>query len=339
VLVNAYGSSDQDVGEAERTRLSLAISGGGFDPGTPVELDCGGRPDPNNPNGWIGGLSYCTRGGTGRLLQGPGNTPGFPTPCCDANGDGLAELRQIGPMVNPMSGFFAMPISPGATPDQIHPGDVLIMKGTRNGAPVDLSSTLGLVLSTPPALARYDDRQGDSGTLSYPFGETSQAFPEIPVRANASGDVVVDLTFWRAQRQRIATEPRSGSWMDVGNMSHVALAENAGPLPPGVLSALPNGGCRASSYANVDAKLSLQPPNGQFITPSLKDLEADRPTDRAKPFDNGFTYTLNLPNRLASYGVSFNIGDSRGVSFWGVSPPIEGKFATASSLVTFSRVG
>lgn len=339
VDVNAYGSSDQDVREAERTRLSLAIMGGGFDPGTPVELDCGGRPDPNNPNGWIGGVSYCTRGGTGRLLQGPGNTPGFPTPCCDADGDGLAELRQIGPMVNPMAGFFGMPISPGATPDQIRPGDVLIMKGTRNGAPVDLSSTLGLVLSTPPALARYDDRQGDSGTLSYPFETTSRAFPEIPVRANASGNVVVDLTFWRAQRLRIATEPGSGSWMDVGHMSHVALAENAGPLQPGVFSALPNGGCPASSYSNVDAKLSLQPPNGQFITPYLKDLEADRPTDRAKPFANSFSYTLNLTNCLAAYGVSFNIGESRGVSFWGVSQPIEGKFATASSLVTFRRVG
>lgn len=333
VDVNAYGSSDQDVREAERTRLSLAFNGGGFDPGTPVELDCGGQPDPNNPNGWIGGLSYCTRGGTGRLLQGtPGDTPGFPTPCCDANGNGLAELRQVGPMTNPVPGFFGMPISPGATPDQIQPGDVLIAKGTRNGVPVDISSTLGLVLATPPALARYDDRQGDSGTLSYPFIQTaSRTIPEIPVRANASGDVVVDLTFWRAQRLRIATEPGSGSWMDVGHMSHLAHAEDAGPNP--------SRGCPASSYSNVDAKLSLEPPNEQFITPYLKDLAGDQPTDRAKLFDNSFSYTLNLTNCLASSGIAFNINQTRNLSFWGFSQPINGTFATASSLVSFTRVG
>ncbi len=91
--VNA-GSSDQQIAEAQPDHTRVSVLWKGVDPGS-AELDCGGSPDPANPNGWIGGLVYCTRGGTGRY-QPTEFTPlaaALPFPaCCDPDGNGLGSL-------------------------------------------------------------------------------------------------------------------------------------------------------------------------------------------------------------------------------------------------------
>ncbi|HZE04205.1 MAG TPA: hypothetical protein VE127_03210 [Solirubrobacteraceae bacterium] len=330
--LNVYGSTDAEMVAALRMHLWIQIGGVGLDSTPAPELDCGL-------------LSWCSANGTGRL-HGPmtdfAHAEGFPDPCCDENHNGLAEMA-IGQFVGHDSFYRA--IYPGAGPDQIRPGDVLIVRGKRGGAPFELTRTLGLVLSGPAAVGRYDDGQGNSGTLSYPFYETSPPpRPGFPVRANASGDVVVNLTFWRPQRLRIATEPGSGSWMDVGHQDYVAQAREAGPVPfpPGVYSPVPNGGCPASSYSNVDPKLSPQPAGASPLLmpfPSFLDLADDQPTNREAPFDNTFSYTLNLTDCLASYGIPFDVGQSRRFDFWTVhAEPANGALDTRTSEVNFERV-
>ena len=74
VNVNATAVTDAQIDRVLSTYEWLAI---GILPGSP-ELDCGRAPDPNNPQGWIGGLSYCARGGTGEAIV-AGGLPSFIT--------------------------------------------------------------------------------------------------------------------------------------------------------------------------------------------------------------------------------------------------------------------
>jgi hypothetical protein len=63
VNANAATANDAAIDRALVSWDTLVL---GILPGNP-ELYCGGAPDPNNPQGWMGGLSYCTRGGTGTV--------------------------------------------------------------------------------------------------------------------------------------------------------------------------------------------------------------------------------------------------------------------------------
>ena len=327
--VNAYGSSDADIAAAFRGELWLAIMGGGVDAGS-AELDCGA-------------LSYCSVGGTGRLIPTPPATPifdtaqGFPRPCCDADGDGMGSLTKAGNQAFD----FATQIFPGTTPDLIHPGDVLIVRATQDSAPVSAAASLGLIFTGFPALAKYDDGQGNANAtpLTYPFDGHQYEHLQVPVRANSSGDVVVNMIFWRPQRLRLATEPGTEKWMDVGGMNHFAAASDvpfsAQPPAPGT----PPGACPSSSYSNVGANLSPEPPGQLLGAYHLKDLSADRPTNRAAAFadQNTFSYTLNLTNCLAAYGLSFEVNRSRVFNFWALARASTGKPANVESVVSFNR--
>ena len=137
----------------------------GILPGSP-ELDCGGAPDPSNPQGWIGGLSYCTRGGTGAEVL---TVPTYPTlepfpACCDPDGNGYGTLTNNSHI--PPPGSFSL--KPNATASQIRTGDVLIQRVTSNGVRTDTPTMLPFVFATVPALVSYDDGQGDKATITYP---------------------------------------------------------------------------------------------------------------------------------------------------------------------------
>jgi hypothetical protein len=316
--MNAYSSSDQQIAALFRSELWLSVMWGGVDPGS-AQLDCGA-------------LSYCSLGGTGRL-QGPGFTDfagaeGFPRPCCDPpDGDGLGALTHSGPVVQP--DFYGMTIFPGATPDQIHPGDVLIERATRDGAVADVAVSQGFILSTFPALAHYDDGQGDSGDLSYPRDELAP----LPVRANSSGDVVVNLTFWRPQRLPVASETAPDGWIDAGHLNHVAVPQDV--PPSGVPSVVPLG-CPASSYSDIGANLIPQPAEAGYINAyHLQDIQGDQPTDRQQPLANTFSYTLNLKDCLESYGVSMDPGSIRTFSFFAVLPSSPPTTGNTQSVVRF----
>jgi hypothetical protein len=79
VNANARAVTGADIDQSRARNEYVNI---GLLPGSP-ELDCGGAPDPNNPQGWIGGLSYCTRGGTGAMVLSVPTYPSFqPFPAC-----------------------------------------------------------------------------------------------------------------------------------------------------------------------------------------------------------------------------------------------------------------
>ena len=100
---NAAGLTPE---QGDRVFAQFARLGINILPGDTAELDCGGRPDPRDPAGWIGGLSYCTRDGTGGVFLVPappgGAWPEFPE-AYDADGDGFGTLAPSNPGPQPCS--------------------------------------------------------------------------------------------------------------------------------------------------------------------------------------------------------------------------------------------
>jgi hypothetical protein len=300
------GSSDQQIA-AQQERGSLGLNWIGVDPDS-GELDCGGSPDPEDPSGWIGGLSYCTRGGTGRLQtsdavlrQDAPPFPGEPGGPYDLDGDGFGSFTQ-------RQGLDNMTLFHGATADQIRAGDVLIERATINGEPVQFASTVGFVYSTFPVVATYNDGQGDSGgPFTYPstwdgsWSGGSEIDGPLPVRAGLSGDVIMTMEFWRPQRRSIQGDPDGSEWMDVGNLAYAAQVGTTGPSPQG-------GACPESSYSNLDPDLipdsSTGIPTGP---PTFGEIRyADQAGDQPQNTTNTFTFTLNVTQCLASKGASIS---------------------------------
>jgi hypothetical protein len=277
-------------------------------PGDSAELDCG-RPQSRIDPG-VGGLIYCTRGGTGRVFRPAFSyTQSAPFPdCCDADGDGFGALtRTVG---NSEPFFF---LSHGATAAQIGTGDVLIERVTSGGSEIQFASTLQYVFATVPALVSYDDGRGNSVTVSYPVpgadpatgigpsGPGTRANP-FPVAARPNGDVVVTLKFWRPQRRPIA--PETGEWIDIGRINYTAEIADVGL------------GCPSNAFSENDPDLTPRittPADIEDDTAALADRAPDRPASAA----NTFTYTLNLTRCLAAHGRSFNPGQAQGFAFRG----------------------
>ncbi len=287
------GSSDEQIAADQRSYGQMAVLWGGVDPGS-AELDCGT-------------LVYCSAGGTGKYLTGqfhPTGPSAVPVPdsvpfpaCCDADSDGLGSLIDTPPS-DAAHDFHGMTLGTGATDEEMRAGDVLIERATRDGVPLQLVSSLGFVFSTYPALASYDDGQGDSGAFTYP----RQSQP-LPVRAGPNGDVVLRLAFWRPQRRRIEGEPGEGKWMDVGNLDYAISS------PPSVT------GCPLSSYSDRDPNLVAKPTQGvlpsSFTGYYLQDVKGDRPSSPT----NTFSYTLNLTDCFAANGQTMHVNDLVNVWF------------------------
>ena len=319
--VNA-GSTDQqiDVALPSFGRLDMQIL-----PGDSAQLNCGGAPDPNNPNGWIGGLVYCTRGGTGRVFQ-PGVVapPRFPD-CCDPDGDGDATMVNsvaTDPVLGPL-GVKAMMLAHGATAAQIGTGNVLIERVTAAGVERQFPTTIQYVFATVPALASFSDGQGPRVTVSYPVAAPDPATGKggglgtrenpFPVKARPNGDVVLAVTFWRPQRRSIP--PETAKWIDTGGLNYQAGIADMGLQ------------CPQGAFSETDPNLTLAPA-GTLPAGGFSDLAADQPANAT----NTFTYTLNLSQCLKSPivpgpngpqpqpGFTFNPGEKRGFKFAGVSP-------------------
>lgn len=258
------------------------------------ELDCGGEPDPANPDGWIGGLSYCTRGGTGVASAG-GSGPPFPGPPggqFDPDGDGFGTV--------PKPAFLA----PRASTAALKTGDVIIQRVTGDGTEAQYPATVNFVFATVPALVSYSDTAGHSATVSYPVapGGLGTAGNGFPVSAPAGQDVVVTLTFWRPQRQAIPdSDPPAATWMDIGHLTYSASPAVA-------------GGCPQAAFSTTDP--SLAPPALPLLgTGGLADSEDDQ---QASP-GNTLTYSLNLSQCLAANGLPFSPGDEQNFIFKAVA--------------------
>jgi hypothetical protein len=320
---NAAGVTRDQIDALLSTNGQLIL---GAPRGDSVELDCGGSRNVSPPPPWLGGLSYCTPGGTARVVQfgccPPRDTwPRFPDDF-DPDGDGLGSLD--GP------GALRGPLSHGATSAQIGTGDVLIARVVRDGVQTDAAATLQYVPVTVPALISYDDGRGNSATISYPVARSAPGTREdpFPVAARGNGEVVAKFTFWRPQRARLATDPAPGAgesnqWTDIGGLLYNAQIGDLGH------------DCRPRFATESDPNLEIDPgPDAESEDEGgIRDLATDRP---ANP-QNTFTYTMNLTKCLGSEPPveSWNVGESKMATFGGG----DGSGGAGNQNVFFKRVG
>jgi len=293
--------TDQEIDAVLPRRGLLLVS---LLPGDLRELDCGGTPNPAPPPPLLGGLPYCSHGGSGRVFAPAVEylaAPAFPD-CCDPDGDGFGTLSPAPDSPGPARFFYH-----GATTAQIGTGDVLIQRVTSAGVERQFPATLQYVFGTVPALVSYDDGQGNSGAVSYPVpgpGGPSPVPPGpgsrengIPVAAGSSG-VVVTLTFWRPQRRPIP--PETAPWIDMGGLNYGAGIADVGES------------CPRDSLSETDPNLtSTAGPSGVFT-----DLAGDQPADPR----NTFTYALNMTGCLAAHGRAWSPGEVRGFRFPAQTP-------------------
>jgi hypothetical protein len=284
------GSTTDEIDAALSTYGQLAMV---ILPGDSAELDCGGSVNPSPPPPLLGGLSYCSYGGTGRLFNAP--MPGFPE-CCDDDGDGF------GTMVN-APGFTppgTMILLHGADHTEIGTGDVLIERVTTAGEESQFAAALQFVFATVPALVSYSDTEGDSATVSYPVASNGPGTQGngVAVKANSGGDVLLTVSLWRPQRARIDQDPGTGQWIDTGGLNYAVLAGSAGDCPQ-------------SSFSTADPNLTPVPPS-MLHGGGFTDLAADQPANSA----NTLTYTLNATDCLASKGITWGSGETRQFAFF-----------------------
>jgi len=316
------GSTDQAIEAALPTlgRLGIDLVG------ESTELDCGGAPDPNDPERWIGGLGYCTRGGTGSAyahsldLDEPSGSnvfggppfPGSPGGPFDPDADGFGSLGANG-LIQLHHG--ARPREPGLDPDlsQIGSGDVLVQRvgeGECGSASTTcFTSTVPFVFATAPALVSVGDSPGESTVVPYPVPAPAEPFPVSDSPDDADSDVEVTLRFWRPQRRPIAGEPghgQPGTWIDLGGLTYLATVLD----PPGESTTV-GGNCPDAAYTipPEEDELVAGPPPPSTTEGRLIDQAPDRPADPG----NTFTYTLNLTQCLR--GTPWSPGEDLGIGF------------------------
>jgi hypothetical protein len=273
---NAAAVTDAQVNQLVAQTATLAI---GVPDGGAVELDCGG-------------LSYCSKGGTGRALTGFGGPllgPRFPDDF-DADNDGFGTLTR-GP-----TGDFQL--FTGAGTAAIGSGNAFIYRVATGGAETQIPATLNYIFSTTPALQTYVTGAG-SGTISYPVSPGSTGTMNHPIWV-PSGDGKVTMTYWRPQRKAIAGSGEGTGWVDIGKLNYTADVPN-GPSSggPGSSPGPGPGNCRPESYSTTDPSLSV---TGNGVV----DAASDRPADPA----NTLTFTVDLNACLAASGLTWGSGQS-----------------------------
>jgi hypothetical protein len=313
---NAPGLTDQQVEAALPAAADLLIT---ILPGDSAELDCGGAADPAYSEGWIGGLPYCTRGGTGRAHAEPSAFPEFwdgaspsslpPFPgCCDADDDGYGTLNDPRIQIGPGGAMF---LRHGATAAEIGTGDILIQRVNSGGIETgQFAAAMQYVFGTVPALVSYDDGQGNSATVPYPVAGPNPGPPgpgtrenPFPVKAGPNGDVVLTLTFWRPQRRPIP--PETGDWIDIGGLFYTAGIADVGLF------------CRQGTFSETDPNLIVpESPITSRNAGGLTDVSGDQPAEPT----NTLTYTLNATQCLGSHGVSWPQDETRHLSFSALAP-------------------
>jgi hypothetical protein len=273
---NAGSVTDAQIDAAVSSWATLAMQ---VPAGDTVELDCGG-------------LIYCSAGGTGRALEGGA----FPA-AYDTDADGF------GAIFRGTTGDFQLGV--GATASQIGSGDAFIEHVTTGTTTTHVPGILNYIFSTTPALARWADGSGASGSVTYPAGPGASGTAPNPIAltAGADGNVVATLTFWRPQRKAIAGSGEGTGWIDIGGLGYTADIPN-GPSAggPGAPGGPGRGRCDAGAYSTADPSLSV-------AGDQVLDTAADRPADPA----NQVTFSVDLTRCLTNGGVTWNVGETLAV--------------------------
>ena len=329
VNANAAALTTADIDRALRTwgYLSMTMT---LPPG--VELDCGGDPDPTDPDSWLGGRTYCTRGGTGSVFSAPPPRPAFPDECCDADGDGFGTPPDTSFGGAP-SGFV---LAHGADTAGIRAADPLLkcLAGCRDGGP-EIPGQLNFVFVTTPALMSYSDTAGNSGSVSYPVdpGDPGTNDNGFPVGAPSGQNIVLTLTSWRPQRERLPGDPvpgegESGTWTDIGGLIYEAYVQHIGPVVGGQEVGRP---CPPSSFSSTDLTL-LGPTDPNFMSDAGRLLDPD--TDLPASPAHTYTLSLNLTDCLARLAVTWNPNEDLSLTLKAVSQNLAGE---AAETVVFRR--
>ena len=246
-----------------------------------AELDCGG-------------LSYCSKGGTG-IAMGSGGNPdpanAFPD-AFDSDGDGYGLLK------NGPTGDFQL--HTGANAGEIGSGDAFVERVRRGGVETEVPGILNYVFSTTPALKTWAEG-ATTGTVTYPVPSGGAGTPANPIPVSATGDVIVSMTFWRPQRKAIPGSGEGSDWVDIGGLTYTADVPNApvagGPGAPGGRGP---GNCAASTYSTTDANLKVGSEGG------VVDSSVDRPSVPA----NTLTFAVNLTQCLAASAITWSSGQT-----------------------------
>jgi hypothetical protein len=184
-------------------------------------------------------------------------------------------------------------------------------------------------------LVSYSDTAGNSGSVSYPVrpGDPGTNDNGFPVGAPPGQDIVLTLTSWRPQRERLPGDPAPGegesdTWTDLGGLIYEAIVQRIGPHIGGREVARP---CPPSSFSRSDLRL-LGPSDPNFMSEAgrLLDPDADRPASPA----HTYTYSLNLTRCLASMGVTWNPNEDLGLTLRALSQNLAGE---AVETVVFRR--
>lgn len=271
---NATGVTREQIDEALVANLNIKLPGPPA--GDVVKLDCHG-------------LSYCSEGGTGRVvLNGVFSSPGVGGPvavtepwpsCCNAGGDGFGILRG-GATEVVLNGEFSL--DPHAVSTKIGTGDMITVLKTKDGVTTLLPAPLDFVFNTVPALKSFDGGTGIK-TIDYSAGAGAYGTRDnpMPVTVGLDGKIKVQLTWWRPQRTGIAGAGES-DFMDIGGLVYEFGIQPQGDLiPPRTNS--DSGACSAASYSESDPNLEIVPGNQSSGTMSgeLTDGSADKAANSA----------------------------------------------------------
>lgn len=314
------GSTDAAIDAVLPTFAQLLVQ---VMPGDSAELDCGGSPNPAKPPPLVGGLPYCSWGGTGRVQPFSGPIAAFPD-CCDADEDGFGSLVGSPPPPGGMQTYESL--LPGATSAQIGTGNILVERVQRGGTEVKFTTLLQFAFATVPALASFSDTAGNSGTVSYPVaaGGPGTDGNGFPVAAGPDGDVIITLELWRPQRRPIPNE--AGDWIDVGGLIYGLIANSVGG--PG--GSPVNQPCPQSALSTSDPSLAVGGPAGNS---GFTDQAPDGPANPG----NRLTFTVNMTDCLAASGTDWPVGAEASISLSAILAPAGQIFTGAGQTVAFTR--
>jgi hypothetical protein len=274
-----------------------------------LELDCNG-------------LSFCSPGGTGQAAeegqpaqQGQYPTVPFPAASHDPS-TGFGEL--IGPDTPPgligtltQGGSKEFSLFPNATSSQIGSGDVITELDTSGGTTTQTPTTVEFVFGTVPAIASYDDGQGDAATISYPDSSGLGGMHNpIPVAPGPDGHVRMTFTLYRPQRAGIAGagEP---AFMDIGHLWYAF--DSVSPQAPGqtTVGQAVSPQCSTSDYSGLSSTLTNldgAAATSQFRSPPDSGMLVDSASDQPASAANTMSFTVDVTACMSDKGQTFPVG-------------------------------
>jgi hypothetical protein len=267
------------------------------------------------------GLRFCSQGGTGEAseegLPAPqGTYPQVPFPAASLDpSTGFGEV--IGPdapagLLGTLTGDGAKEFSlfPDATSSQIGSGDVVTAQTTTGGATTQSPTTIDFVFNTVPAIASYDDGQGDAGTISYP-DSSGLGTPNDPIKVKpgSDGDVRVSFSVYRPQRAGIAGagEP---AFMDIGHLWYAFDSVSAPAPGQTTVGAGQAPECSTGDYSNLSPTVTDVDGSagGGHGAPPGSGMLVDSADDAPANSGNTIGFTVDISACMASKGQTFPVG-------------------------------